>query len=131
MSRLAGVLIAALLSAGCYHATIDTGRAPSMDTIVRPWANSWVYGLVPPQTLETAQRCQSGVAKVETMHSFLNGLVGALTFGIYTPMTLKVTCAQSGSSALPAIPANGRNVAALGQAIELSRRTRQPVFVRF
>ena len=129
--RFVGVLLATLLAAGCYHATIDTGRPPSADTIVKPWANSWVYGLVPPQTLETAQKCPSGVAKVETMHSFLNGLVDVLTFGIYTPMTLRVTCAQSGSSALPAIPAHGNNVAALGQAIELSRRTRQPVFVRF
>ena len=30
---------------------------------------------------------------METQISFLNGLVGILTFGIFTPMTLTVTCA--------------------------------------
>ncbi|NNK65052.1 MAG: hypothetical protein HKO98_17750, partial [Gemmatimonadetes bacterium] len=29
---------------------------------------------------------------VETQHSFLNGLVAGLTFGIFTPMTITVTC---------------------------------------
>lgn len=31
---------------------------------------------------------------VETQVSFLNQLVGALTFGIYTPMHITVTCAE-------------------------------------
>ena len=108
MTRLAGVLIAALVAGGCFHATIDTGRPASTDSIVKPWANSWVYGLVPPKTVQTEQKCPSGVSRVETVHSFLNGLVDVLTFGIYTPMTLKVTCAQSGSSALPASPSPQR-----------------------
>jgi hypothetical protein len=33
------------------------------------------------------------VSKVETEHSFLNGLVQFVTLGIYTPMHLTVTCA--------------------------------------
>jgi hypothetical protein len=86
-------LTAALLSAGCYHATVTTGAAPSLETIEQPFASSWIYGLVPPKTVEAAEKCSSGVAKVETQQSFLNGLVGVLTFGIYTPMNIKVTCA--------------------------------------
>jgi hypothetical protein len=34
------------------------------------------------------------VAKVETERSFLNGLVGAITWNIYTPMHVLVTCAS-------------------------------------
>ena len=36
------------------------------------------------------------MARVETKLSFLNQLVGSLTFGIYTPMEIKVTCAAGG-----------------------------------
>jgi len=83
-----------LLLSGCYHATIDTGRTPSPTVIEQAWAPGWIYGLVPPKSVSTAQQCPSGVAKVETKLSFLNQLVSGLTFGIFTPMHIKVTCAQ-------------------------------------
>jgi Bor protein len=52
-----------------------------------------VYGLVPPEDMETKAKCTNGVAKVETQQSFRNGLVGILTLGIYTPWQIDVTCA--------------------------------------
>jgi len=82
-----------IAAAGCYHATIETTATPSTETIEQGFASSWIYGLVPPSTVETAAKCTNGVAKVETQISFVNGLVGALTLGIYTPMSIKVTCA--------------------------------------
>lgn len=88
-----------LLLAGCYHATIDTGLPPSSVVYHQPFASCWVYGLVPPKTVKAALECEHGVAKVETKLSFLNGLVGALTFSIYTPMDIKVTCASAGGTA--------------------------------
>ena len=85
----------ALLLMGCFHATIQTAAAPSTTVIENQWAHSFVYGLVPPSTVQTQAGCgPKGVAKVETQISFLNGLVSALTFSLYTPMTIKVTCAQ-------------------------------------
>jgi Bor protein len=95
MHRLSRVAIVATLivTAGCYHATIDTGATPSTQVISKEWAAGWIYGLVPPSTVETASQCPNGVAKVETQLSFLNQLVGFLTFEIFTPMSIKVTCA--------------------------------------
>lgn len=92
MRKLSGLLLL-LLSAGCYHATVDTGMTPSPVTIEKAWASGWVYGLVPPSTVETMAKCTNGVAKVETQLSFANQLVNVLTIGIYTPMEIKVTCA--------------------------------------
>ena len=83
-----------IVLSGCYHATVETGVTPSTEVIDQPFASSWIYGLVPPKTVATAERCSNGVAKVETQHSFLNQLVGILTLGIYTPMAIKVTCAE-------------------------------------
>lgn len=87
--------IAVLVLSGCYHATIDTGLTPSLQTIERPWAHGFLYGLVPPSIVETQQRCPTGVARVETRLSFLNQVANILTFRIYTPMSIKVTCAAA------------------------------------
>jgi hypothetical protein len=92
LAIVAAVAAAALLT-GCYHITVVTG-APAGSTVVdKPWQNSFVYGLVPPPELNVQQACAQGVAKVETEHSFLNGLVAAITWSIYTPIHAKVTCA--------------------------------------
>ena len=88
-----------LVLAGCYHATIETGAKPSNVTVEHKWASGWIYGLVPPKTVETAARCTTGVSRVETQQSFVNGLVGILTLGIYTPMEIGVTCAEGAAGA--------------------------------
>jgi len=92
------VLAAAVSLAGCYHATIETGLTPSNQRIEKKWASAWVYGLVPPSAVETMQRCPDGVARVDTQLSFTNQLVNFLTFGIYTPMEIVVTCAAAGGA---------------------------------
>lgn len=91
--------VVALSLAGCYHAEINTGLTPSDQVIRKKFASSWIYGLVPPSVVETAAKCPSGVALVETKHSVLNQLVNVLTFGIYTPIDIKVTCAAQRSAA--------------------------------
>ncbi|HXT17301.1 MAG TPA: Bor family protein [Gemmatimonadaceae bacterium] len=85
--------LAAFLCAGCYHVTVVTGAPEAAQKIDKEWQNSFVYGLVPPTQIEAQSTCAQGVAKVETERTFLNGLVGAITYSIYTPMHTKVTCA--------------------------------------
>jgi hypothetical protein len=118
----------AFLLAGCYHATVETGRTPSTVTVEDQWADSWVYGLVPPSTINVAQGCPSGVARVETQLSFLNQLVGILTLGIYTPMWVRVTCAQ-GSASGPTVPPGDDIAATFAAAAQLSREISAPVLV--
>ena len=123
----------------CYHATVETGLEPSRRTIHEPWANSWIVGLVPPSTVETAEKCPSGVSKVETQQSFLNGLVGILTLGIYTPMEIKVTCAAGSEASLPdqADVSIGEDASlqevqeAFMRAADRAVDERRPVFVEF
>jgi hypothetical protein len=121
MRRRIAVTCFALLLSGCYHATIETGLTPSTVTLEERWANSWIYGLVPPKTINTSARCTTGVARVETQLSFLNQLVGLLTLGIYTPMDVRVTCAQGSSAAPPMSEAMFR------AAVALSLETGEPV----
>ena len=93
MRRATLLVLVALVFGGCYHATVNTGVAPGSQQIHQPWAKSFVFGLVPPETVNAMEECGSnGVARVETQISFLNGLVSALTFSIFTPMDILVTC---------------------------------------
>ena len=98
--RPLGLAAMLLTLSACFHATIQTGLSPSDQTIQEKWASGWIYGLVPPATVETMQGCPAGVARVETRQSFTNGLVGLITFGIYTPMEITVTCADGPGASL-------------------------------
>ena len=132
--RRAAAILAAFALTGCYHAVIQTGRPESTDVISIKWANSFIFGLVPPPIVETASRCTNGVAKVETQHSFLNGLAAIVTFSLYTPMQIDVTCAARGTaSADPVIKVEqGRTVEqALTEAVRLSSEKDTPVYVQF
>jgi hypothetical protein len=121
VSRTGALAAIVVLSAGCYHATIETGLPPSNRKLEQHWAPGWIGGLVPPSMVETAERCPDGVARVETKLSFLNQLVGALTLGIYTPMYIEVTCA-----AAPRLDAEEESVpAARGASIEEKREVLQ------
>jgi hypothetical protein len=128
-------MVGTLVSLGCYHATIETGNPPAPETIDKQWATSLIFGLVPPSVTETAQKCPNGVSKVETQQTFLNGVVRILTFGIYTPMAIKVTCAAKSSADAGAViraGESGETGADLVQrAAELSRRLEAPVMVDF
>src|SRR5687768_4525152 len=131
-SQILTLCTVVVIGGGCYHATIETGAVPSTRVIDQPWSSGWVYGLVPPKTLETAQRCPNGVAKIETQLSFPNQLVNVLTFGIYTPMSIRVTCAQGGSSDAGAtIEAGVDPRAAIDVAKELSLALGVAVVLQF
>ena len=133
------VFFGLFLLAGCYHATIDTGLALGPKT-VEMWKHSWIYGLVPPSVVEAQSECENGVARVETQMSFVNGLVGALTFSIYTPMTVIVTCAKDmsavdeGAETVVSLPYGSDYVQimdAFGQAADMAKANEQPTYVQF
>ena len=133
---LLALVVAVAVSVSCYHATIETGRTASGQTISNPWAHSFVFGLVPPSTVNTAAQCPNGVAKVETVHSFLNGLVAALTFSIYTPMTITVSCASAGSASAPDIrippgAAQDDVIELMAEAADRAVAHKRPIIVQF
>lgn len=76
---------------------------------------------------------------VETKISFLNGLVSAITFNLYTPMHITVTCASgsamsaSGNSEIiiPKDASEDAVVEAFSKASEKAVEAQAPVFVRF
>jgi hypothetical protein len=94
------VLWAGLLcGVGCFHTVVTTGLPAGPEVINQGWASAFLFGLVPPDIRNGGAMCPAGVARVETAHSFKNWLVSIATVGIYTPMTLTLTCAGPGRAA--------------------------------
>jgi len=93
LSRLASTVLAAAMLTGCYHAQVVADPEPSLVTVEKAWAHSFIGGLVPPAELNVADTCTNGVHRVETKLSFLNLVASAVTLGLYTPMSIVVTCA--------------------------------------
>jgi hypothetical protein len=130
------VAAAVLVLPGCYHQVVRTGAAPGTVTVERPWTATYFFGLVPATAINTAAECPAGVAVVETEQSFLNGLVGALTLGIYTPQTVSITCAAAASAMTTArqivVPADAGmddRAAGIRAAIDLAQMTGETVAV--
>ena len=136
------LVAAATLLAGCYHVTVNTGLPAGTTSLNKGWVSTWVIGIVPPgDDISSAQKCPSGVAKVETQWSFLNGLVHYLTYNIYTPIQVDVTCASSAKTGQ--VPAGAETVAlkanatadevkaAFVEAADRSQRDGVPVYVPF
>jgi len=123
---------------GCFHQIVQTGRTPGTTVVERPWTATWLFGLVPAEDISVVSQCPNGVATVETQQSFLNGLVGLLTLGIYTPQQVNVTCASAGA-ALPGMRqinvAQGETletrIRAIEEAAAMAARTHETVIVRY
>ena len=76
----------------CYHTITTTNLNPGPTHVVA-WAPAFVAGLVPAK-VDAGKLCGGKpVQAVDSQYSFLNLLVGAVTFSIFTPMQITVTCA--------------------------------------
>jgi len=88
----------AVLVGGCYHATVETGAAPSEQVVEHCCAAAFLGGLVAPKPVKTEAACAHGVARVETSRSFSNVVFTVLTVGLYSPMSVRITCAAADSA---------------------------------
>lgn len=124
---------------GCYHAQVTTGLEASNEVYQQKWASGFIAGLVPPSMVNGAEHCSNGVAKVETRHSFLNMIAQMITFSLYSPMEITVTCASASAD----ISAGGQSLEiaynsseeiledTYNKAITMSAKTEKPVYIQF
>ena len=84
--------------------------------------------------MSSASKCKSGVAKVETQISFVNMLASFLTFSLYTPMTITVTCStgqRASIDAAPTVTVGSDQQASVQQAVDLARESGKPVYLQY
>ena len=96
-ARLGFVAALALLCAtGCYRIKYTRNQPPAPAPAYDEWHHDFIYGLAevtPP--VNVSQACPNNFSVVEHEMSFVNGLVRALTFSIWTPLTVNVTCSAT------------------------------------
>ncbi len=83
-----------LSTVGCFHQVVHSGLTPSTTIVEKQYVATWLWGIVPAEPIDTRESCPSGVATVETQQTFMNGFVGVLTLGIYSPQSVRITCAS-------------------------------------
>ena len=87
----------ALLITGCstdvYCSNKPAAVAPKKPL---PIISLFVSGIGQKKTVDAAKICggAENVVKTETQQTFVNGLLGFITLGIYTPLEARVYCSQ-------------------------------------
>ena len=137
VGRLLALAAVPLAISACFHQVIQTGNAAGSTVIDKPFAMSFVYGLVPVPDIDVSSECPRGIASVITEMSLKNLLVSVVSLGIVTPRHVTVTCAASAGTRGSAEFSVSRDAtederaALLSRAIGESARTHQAVLVRF
>lgn len=93
MKKLIGITLVSLL-AGCATQTYLVGdQQANTEAAYDEGQTFFVSGLAQTQKVDATQICNGKqVAKVQTQKTFLNGLLGSLSSGIYTPRQMRVYC---------------------------------------
>ncbi len=91
-TRLAVAFSAAVLLSSCYSYTSVVGNGAQGQQQTTKW-NHYVIGGLAPVGVSDSKAMAAGATDytVHTRHTFVNMLVGGLTFGIYSPTTTTVT----------------------------------------
>lgn len=94
MKKILAVATFAVLLSGCAQQTFQLKHnqvaAPKQVTT----HHFFVSGIGQKKTLDAAAVCGGAdkVDRVESQQTFVNGLLGVVTFGIYTPREARVYC---------------------------------------
>lgn len=89
---IAIVFASSMLLTSCYSYTSVVGDGAKGNSQTTKW-NHYVIGGLAPVGVSDSKQMANGAKNytVFTRQTFVNGLVSALTFGIYTPTTTTVT----------------------------------------
>ena len=97
MKKVTAATTLALLITGCAQQTFTVQNKPAAvapkETIAHLFLRFWNWA---KKTVDAAKICggAENVVKTETQQTFVNGLLGFITLGIYTPLEARVYCSQ-------------------------------------
>ncbi len=92
ISKILLIVVMVLLLNSCYSYTSIVGKGAQGDTKIVKNNTYFIQGLVKTKQSDPKEMA-NGAANytIETKHTFINGLLTAITFGIYAPTTTTVT----------------------------------------
>ncbi|MCC4796630.1 Bor family protein [Enterovibrio norvegicus] len=93
MKKTAVLVVGALMLSGCAQQTfVVNDKQGNLEE--EAMQSFFVSGIGQKKTIDAASICggAENVAKVEVQQTFLDGFLGVVTFGIYTPRDARVYC---------------------------------------
>jgi Bor protein len=98
----AGALVALVLcTSACQTVHYATHRSGG-GAVVEENADFFLFGLIGEKVVNMNDVCPAaGPARWYNQQSFVNGLLGVITFGIYTPRTIVIECSASSPNPAP------------------------------
>jgi len=92
LRMVAGAMLCMFMMTSCYTYNTVVGEGPKGTTEVKEWNNYLLFGLIDVGTSDPKQLAGGATNyNVKVQHTFVNGLLYAVTFGIYAPTTTTVT----------------------------------------
>lgn len=92
IKSIGSVLLLAISLSSCYTYTSVVGKGAQGNQSITKWNHYVIGGLAPVGVSDSKQMAGDATDyAVTTRMTFLNGLIGGITFGIYTPTTTTVT----------------------------------------
>jgi hypothetical protein len=95
-ANIAAALAIVAGAGGCYTSLVKSGApaAPATIEYDEKWHSGLIVGIAELSgPYDLSKICPNGWAEIKTETSFLNGLVQAVTWGIYNPQSVTVRCA--------------------------------------
>jgi hypothetical protein len=95
------LLLLLIGQAGCYRASFYTDPKLVRGLEHDQWSSFFIFGLVGTEVVDVSNFCEGrAIAEVKTGGNFATSFVSAITFGIYTPRKVYVTCAAGPTKSL-------------------------------
>jgi hypothetical protein len=92
VSKILAIAGMAILLTSCYSQTYTVGKGSQTGVVVKEKNHFAIYGLATLNTSSPTEMAGDATDyEVNTQHSFVDGLISSLTFGLYNPTTTKVT----------------------------------------
>lgn len=90
--NITGILCISILLSSCYTLTYSVGQGPQKGIEMKEKNHYFIYGLATGNTSDPVEMAgEAEDYQVSISHTFVDGLISALTFGIYNPTTTKIT----------------------------------------
>jgi hypothetical protein len=89
---MATALLLSTSLTSCFTYTVTVGSGPQSNVAVKKMNHYLIYGLAPVSTSDPKEMAGGATDySVTITHTFIDGLINAVTFGIYSPTTTIVT----------------------------------------
>jgi hypothetical protein len=91
-------LVALVMATGCYTVRFQSNLPPG-GAKYEEKGHFFLWGLVGEKQVDLKKLCPAGPARWQNQQSFVDGLIGVVTLGIYIPRSVDVECTAAKAEA--------------------------------